>query len=126
MSFITPIGRVKRLGSSKHGFMHWWAQRLSAVLLLPLGLYVVFSLAALDDMTAPVVLGWIKQPLNAGLLLAFVIVGLQHARLGLHVVVEDYVHSPKSLLLLKVLISLVMVAMMAVALYSILNILFGS
>lgn len=92
MSLRDPLAQARGLGSAKDGTGHWWAQRVSSVMLLPLTLWFLFAAAALlraDYADARV---YLAQPLNAFLLLAFLLAALYHAWLGLQVVIEDYVH----------------------------------
>lgn len=92
MSLISPLNRVLGLGSAKGGTDHWWAQRLTALALIPLGLWLVFSLGAVDTSSYAAVLGWIQQPLNGILLLSTILAVVYHSYLGVQVVLEDYVH----------------------------------
>jgi succinate dehydrogenase / fumarate reductase membrane anchor subunit len=99
--FRTPLSKVKGLGSAKDGTTHFWRQRLTALLLIPLVLWVGFSLAALPvDHTTLV--GWIQQPWVSVALVLLVITTFYHAQLGLQVVIEDYVssHSRRTMALL--------------------------
>lgn len=90
--FRTPLKTVIGLGSARHGVQHFVVQRLTAVALLLLAfwfLYVVLTLVHSDYATARAL---IAQPLNATLMLIFVVAVFWHSQLGLQVVVEDYVH----------------------------------
>jgi succinate dehydrogenase / fumarate reductase membrane anchor subunit len=92
MSLRNPLSRAKGLGSAKGGTTHWWHQRLTAIALALLTpWFVVFSVCLLgagqDQVRAA-----IADPLSAVFLSAFVLSLFWHARLGLQVVVEDYVH----------------------------------
>lgn len=87
-----PLATARGLGSAKDGVNHWWMQRVTAVALLVLSpwfIYFAVSLIGADHFT---VRSAIAEPLNATLLVSFVIAMCWHARLGLQVVVEDYVH----------------------------------
>ena len=91
----TPLGRVLGLGSAKDGVQHWWSQRTSAVALVPLGLWVAASivmLAAGGGLGHAAVTSWIASPVHAVLLLLLILTACHHSRLGVQVVVEDYVH----------------------------------
>lgn len=87
-----PLARAKGLGSAKDGVQHWWLQRLTAIALALLSpWFVIFAVGLIGaDQTA--VRTAIAQPLTATLLLAFVLALFWHARLGLQVVIEDYLH----------------------------------
>jgi succinate dehydrogenase / fumarate reductase membrane anchor subunit len=88
----TPLSKVKGLGSAKAGTTHFWRQRLTALLLIPLVLWIGFSLAALPADHATLV-GWIQQPWVSVTLLLLVIATFYHAQLGLQVIIEDYISS---------------------------------
>ena len=97
----TPLSRVKGLGSAKSGTSHFWHQRLTALILIPLVLWVGFSLAALPLEHASLI-SWIQQPLvTVGLVLLIVAI-FYHAQMGLQVVIEDYIarHSQRIMVLL--------------------------
>jgi succinate dehydrogenase / fumarate reductase membrane anchor subunit len=92
MSLQSPLSRVLGLGSAKQGAAHWWAQRLTAVALIPLTLWFAFALLGLPDGSYAVVAQFIAAPLNSILLILLVIALVYHSSLGLQVVIEDYVH----------------------------------
>ena len=73
---------------------HWKSQRLNAVVLVPLTLWLLFSVATLSGESYEVVHHWISQPLTTTLLVLFVAIAGHHAFLGVQVVLEDYVHEP--------------------------------
>lgn len=88
-----PLGRARGLGSAKEGVGHWWIQRVTSValaLLTPWFVWLVVRLAGAEQAAAQAVLG---HPLHATLMLAFVVALFWHTKLGLQVVVEDYVHT---------------------------------
>ncbi len=88
----SPLGRAVGLGSAKEGVEHWWRQRLTAIALVPLGLWFVASLLAHVGGGYEQTTAWLGQPIPAILMIALIIVTFYHAALGLQVVVEDYVH----------------------------------
>jgi succinate dehydrogenase / fumarate reductase membrane anchor subunit len=87
----SPLGRARGMGAAKAGTHHWWMQRVTSVALLPLTLWLVFSLARMPDSTWQQAVSWIGRPFNAVLLLAFLAAGFHHTAAGLQVVIEDYV-----------------------------------
>ena len=107
MSLRSPLGRVLGLGSAKDGTGHWWAQRVTAVALIPLTLWLFFSLLLLPALDYAVVKAWLALPSSGFLALLTVAVLTYHSYLGTTVVVEDYVHATGlkvfSLLLLRFL-----------------------
>lgn len=93
MSLRTPLGRVRGLGSAKEGTAHWWAQRLTALALIPLVLWFVVSLIVMTGAGHGAVAEWLRNPVSAVSMLLLILAGFHHAQLGLQVVIEDYVHA---------------------------------
>ena len=89
----TPLSRVKGLGSAKEGVTHWWRQRLTAVLMVPLVLWLVFCLAALPQADHASFVAWVSSPSVTIALVLLVGAVFYHAQLGLQVIIEDYVSS---------------------------------
>jgi succinate dehydrogenase / fumarate reductase, membrane anchor subunit len=87
-----PLATARGLGSAKDGVNHWWMQRVTAIALLVLAPWFIYFAVSLIGADLAMVRSAIASPLNAILLISFVIAMLWHARLGLQVVVEDYVH----------------------------------
>ena len=90
-SLRSPLGRVRGMGSAKGGTHHWWMQRVTSIALLPLSIWLIFSLSRMIGAEYVVVLEWIGTTLNAVLLLAFLTAAFHHAASGLQVVIEDYI-----------------------------------
>lgn len=126
MSLRSPLGQVLGLGSAKDGTAHWWAQRLSAVALVPLSLWFFFSLLALPTLSYGSVRAWLAQPLCAFLAVLFVLVLTYHSYLGTMVVVEDYVHSASTKLISLLLLRFLYVLVGGACIFSVLRIAFGS
>lgn len=93
MSLRSPLGRVLGHGPASEGVHHWWAQRLTSLALVPLGIWFVVSLVSLPLADAAVLSSWVGQGWNALLLLLFILVATWHSQLGVQVVVEDYIHA---------------------------------
>ena len=93
MSLRTPLGKVLGSGSAKDGTAHFFAQRVSGVGLLLLGLWFVCSLLSLPGFSHAEAVQFIAQPLNGVLLVLLVVTLAYHSFLGTQVVIEDYVHS---------------------------------
>lgn len=79
------------MSGSSHGTGHFWVQRLTSVALIPLVLWFCFSVALLPQMTHEQLEMWLRSPLNATLMLLVITVGLYHGKLGVQVILEDYV-----------------------------------
>ena len=92
MSLRTPLGRALGLGAAKEGVAHWWGQRLTAVALVPLTfLFVVVLFASIGADRAGIA-ALMGNPLVALTMLLFVVAGFYHMKLGMQVVIEDYIH----------------------------------
>lgn len=91
MSLRSPLGRARGLGSAKDGVHHFWVQRLTALALIPLTLWFVFSIARLSSGSYDAVLWWVSAPSVAVVLVLFLVAMFYHAMLGVQVVIEDYV-----------------------------------
>jgi succinate dehydrogenase / fumarate reductase, membrane anchor subunit len=88
----TSIGRVRGLGSAHSGAKHWIEERFTGLASLIVSLYLLFSLLMLPALNYQSVKMWISHPLPATAMVLFVVVNFWHARSGLRVVIEDYVH----------------------------------
>ncbi|MEN8719769.1 MAG: succinate dehydrogenase, hydrophobic membrane anchor protein [Oceanococcaceae bacterium] len=91
MSYRSPLGAARGLGSAKSGTGHWMAQRLTAVAMIPLTLWFVWSLLCMADASHEEMTLWLSTPLAATLMCAYALILFYHAALGLQVVIEDYV-----------------------------------
>lgn len=89
----SPLGSALGLGAAKEGPGHWWSQRVTAVALVPLALWLMYSLFTLASLARADALIWMQSPFNAVLLLLFLISMFYHSFLGLQVVIEDYMHT---------------------------------
>ncbi|MBL9012081.1 MAG: succinate dehydrogenase, hydrophobic membrane anchor protein [Alphaproteobacteria bacterium] len=92
-SLRTPLGKVRGLGAAKRGTEHFIAQRLTALALIPLALWFVWAVAAHAGADYAAATAFLSHPVNAGLMLLFVLAGVWHFTLGLQTVIEDYVHA---------------------------------
>lgn len=103
MSLKTPLSRARGLGSAKSGVAHFWHQRLTAVILVPLTIWFVYVIARFTGAELAEVREFFSNPLNASLMLIFVLTGLYHMTLGVQVIIEDYIHRESTRLALLVL-----------------------
>ena len=126
MSLRSPLGRVLGLGSAKGGSGHWYAQRVSAVALVILGLWFVASLFMLGaGASYEAVTGWLRAPFSAVMALLLIGVGAYHALLGLQVVFEDYVRDKGTRLVVLVALKFALVVAALVGMFGVLRIAFG-
>ena len=125
MSLEHPLAKVLGLGSAKSGVHHWWLQRITAIGLVPLTLWVVWAATSLGGAEHAVVLAWMSNPINAALLMIWVVVMLYHAQLGMQVVVEDYIHAPAAALFLHVVTKFAVAVGITISVLSILRITLG-
>ena len=88
----TSIGRVRGLGSAKSGAHHWILQRFTAVGNLLLVLWLIFSILQMPGLDYESVVGWLSQPLVAVPMALMLVSIFGHLKLGLQVLIEDYVH----------------------------------
>ena len=122
----TNIGRVRALGSAHSGAHHWLVQRFTAIGNMVLGLYLLFSLASLGDHSFDALRVWVSQPLPAAALALFTVSAFWHARLGLQVVIEDYVHEHANKFAAIALLNLATFAGAGLALLSIIRLALGA
>ena len=121
-SIRTPLGKVRGLGSAKHGAGHFIAQRVSAIALLFLVPWFLISLIGAVRGGYDGALAFIADPVNAVLILLSVGAALYHMRLGMPVVIEDYIGRKSTKAVLLILNTFVCVALFAIAAYAVLKI----
>jgi succinate dehydrogenase / fumarate reductase membrane anchor subunit len=93
MSLRTPLGRARGMGSAKTGTGHWWAQRVTALALIPLVIWFVISMIIVTGADHEAALAFTGSPINAVLLTLLIIAVFHHGQLGLQVVIEDYIQT---------------------------------
>jgi len=125
MTIRTPLGRARGLGAAKEGVQLWWMQRLSAVALVPLSLWFVWALIAHMGADHAAIVGWLRWPSNAVLLILLVAASFHHAQIGLQVVIEDYIHHEGLKLASIIAIKLLAVLLAAGTIFGVLRIAFG-
>ena len=121
----SPLSRVKGLGSAKSGTDHFWHQRLTALLLIPLVLWLGFSLASMP-LEHAALLEWIRQPLVTIALVLMITALFYHAKLGLQTVIEDYISSHARRTAVLLLSNLACLLFGVVGVVSVLKISFGA
>lgn len=122
----TSIGRVRGLGSAHSGAHHWLVQRFSAIGNLVLGLWLIISLVTLPDYEFKTVREWIAGGIPATAMALLVISAFWHARLGIQVLIEDYVHEHANKFACMALLNLSAFAGSAFGLFSIVRLALGA
>jgi succinate dehydrogenase / fumarate reductase membrane anchor subunit len=122
MSLRTPLSKVLGRGSAGEGVGHWWMQRVTAVALLPLTAWFVVSLLRSPLQSYDEMRGWLGQPWVAVMTMLLVVTLAWHARLGVQVVVEDYVHGKGAKTTLLLLSTFIHVAAAVAGCFAILRI----
>jgi len=125
MSMRTPLGRVRGHGSARSGTAHFWWQRVTSVALIPLTIGVIAIIFSLLGRNHAAVIQILGSPLVAIIMLLFIGTSAYHMKLGMQVIIEDYVHDevPKLLLLIGNVFFAIAVGMAAA--YAVLKISFG-
>jgi succinate dehydrogenase / fumarate reductase membrane anchor subunit len=125
-SLRNPLARVRGLGSARHGTEHWWIQRLTALALIPLTLFVLngfFTYVVFGNYDGAVY--WLHSPFSATFVILFVAVGFHHAASGLQVVIEDYVRCECAKLTSVITVKFLCVAFALLGILATVKILFG-
>ncbi len=126
MSLRSPLAQARGLGSAKDGVGHWWLQRLTALALIPLSIWFIYSLARYPLSDYVTMVAWIRSPLVAIALVLFFVSMFWHAALGVQVVIEDYVGNESVKLLSIVAARFALYALGVASVYAVLKIAFGA
>jgi len=124
-SLRSPLGRVRGLGSAKSGVSHWWLQRVTAVALVPLVLILAVVLLRIGTADHASVAMAFRNPLLATLAVLAIVAVFWHLRLGLQVVIEDYIHVERSKIAVQLAITFAVFLVGALCLLSVLKLFFG-
>jgi succinate dehydrogenase / fumarate reductase, membrane anchor subunit len=122
MSLRSPLGKVRGLGSAKNGTHHWWMQKITAVALIPMTIWFVSSIVHMTQADYEIVINWMNSPVVAILMMLFVATSIYHLKLGLQVIIEDYIHEEGSKIALQMIVTFGCVVLATTALFSILKI----
>ena len=125
MSLRSPLGRVLGYGAARDGVGHWWVQRLTAVALIPLSLWFLVSLLTLGSLDHAAVIDWLASPMSAVLTMLLVLTLAYHSKLGVQVVVEDYVHHHGLKLATLILSAFAHILAAGVGVFAVLKVAFG-
>jgi len=122
----TPTtARTRDKGSAREGAEHWWHERLSSVAVLLLFVWLIVSLLRLPALDHRGVTEWLKDPLAAVPMLLLIAATFWHLKMGLQVIIEDYVHDEGNKFLTLLLLSFASVAGAAFAIFAVLKIAFS-
>jgi succinate dehydrogenase / fumarate reductase membrane anchor subunit len=126
MDYRTPLAKVRGLGSAHNGVGHWWLQRISSIMLIPLSFWPVVYAKHLLTATHAQISAWLTEPLNSFFAITWLLTVFYHAALGLQVVIEDYVHTEWRKITTRWLVKLSFFALALVTILNVLRIILGS
>jgi succinate dehydrogenase / fumarate reductase, membrane anchor subunit len=126
MTMETPLAHVRGLGSAREGGHHWWIERLTSVSTLLLFVWLLVSLLRLPALDYRTVNEWLSGPLAAVPMLLLILSTFWHLKLGMQVVIEDYVHEEGWKFLSILLLNFATIAAAAFALFAVLKIALGA
>lgn len=121
----TELGRVRGLGSAKTGVHHWVVQRVTALANLGLVGWLVFSLTQLPVFDHKALVDWLSSPLVAVPMMLMIVSIFWHMRLGLQVLIEDYLHNEATKIFALMLLNFYAIGGAAFGLFSVAKIAFG-
>jgi succinate dehydrogenase / fumarate reductase membrane anchor subunit len=123
---ITPLKRARGLGSAKEGPGHFMRQRLTAVLNLMLVPFAIGLIATLAGADLAVVKSTLAHPIVAILLVALILSMAVHMRIGMQIVIEDYVHDEGAKMLFLLANTVFAFGVAAIAIFAVLKLSFGA
>ncbi len=124
-SLRTPLGKVRGLGSAKSGTDHFFRQRVTALANVPLAIAFIIIVVSLQGADHARMTATLSHPLVAILLLLFVVSGVIHMRLGMQVIIEDYVHNEGAKIAMLIANTFFAISIGAASVFSILKMAFG-
>jgi succinate dehydrogenase / fumarate reductase membrane anchor subunit len=121
----TPLAKVRGLGSAREGTGHFWRIRLSSIALIPLSLFTIGWVISLKGAGYAEVRASLSQPLVTLIVALFLVVSLDHMRLGMKEIIEDYIHGEGGKLTLFALNTFFAIAVGVVSLFALAKLAFG-
>ncbi|VFM95748.1 MAG: succinate dehydrogenase subunit D [Candidatus Kentron sp. G] len=125
MSLRTPLAQVRGLGSARDGAHHWWMQRITALMLIPLFVWFVGTMVTMATGSYAEAVAFVRSPIAAGALLVLIAVIFYHAVLGLQVVIEDYISAEGTQIGAVVIMRFVMSLLAAISVVAVFNVAVG-
>jgi succinate dehydrogenase / fumarate reductase membrane anchor subunit len=125
VSLRSPLARARGLGSAKEGVAHWWAQRVTALALIPLALWLVVAVITLMVSSYPEAVAFFRRPQNAVFMALLIVATFHHGQLGLQVVIEDYVQRECTKIALLLLVKAIAVVLAGLGVFAVLKLAFG-
>ena len=125
MKMQSYLGQARSLGSTNNGVHHWWLQRLTAIALVPLALWFVFSILGMAGADYATYKAWVGDHVNMVFLCLFIFTMFFHAVLGLQVVIEDYVSCEAKKVFLLTFVKLIAALMGFASITAVLRVAFG-
>ena len=125
MSMRTPLKNVRYLGSAKDGTSHFWHQRLTAVANVPLAIAFIILVVMLSGASHSEFVDVVGSPLGAVIMIATILSVTWHMRLGMQIVIEDYVHAEGTKILLVLGNTFFTAAIALLSIFAVLKLSFG-
>ena len=126
MNLRTPLSQVKGLGAAKEGASHWWNLRLTAIALIPLALWFIFSIALIAVADFATVSAWIGSPFSTVMMILAIVVGFYHGYLGLQEIIVDYIANESLKIGTLIIVALLAVLFTMLGVVSVLKVSFGA
>jgi succinate dehydrogenase membrane anchor subunit len=124
MNMRTPLKNARQLGSAKEGTDHFWKQRITGLANLLLAIFLVGLIVKLAGADHATVREALSHPVAALAVLLFVISGTVHMRIGMAVIIEDYIHGEAAKVALLVLNTFFAIAIGAASVFAVLKLSF--
>lgn len=121
----SPLRKARVLGSAHGYYRHWWLQRVTAGMLVPLALWFVFTVATHQLSPYEQLVVWLHNPFVAAVIIVYFGALFLHGMLGLQVVVEDYVNGPSAKALTLGVVNFVVLLVGTAAIVSVFKLAFG-
>ncbi len=126
MALRTKLSEARGLGTAKEGTHHWWVQRVTSIALIPLTIWFAFALASVARQSHEAVVAWLATPVNAVLMLLFIVATFHHLHLGIQTIMEDYLHKEPVKIAGILGVKLASAALGVAAAFAVLKIAFGA